>query len=180
MFNRLKPLFSLQFLKFCTVGASGVVVNLGILALLSDGFGIQINIASAVAIEISINSNFFINELWTFRDHNDDSGIKGFSKRWLQFHAVSIVGGIVQWTIFIAVNMCWLLMLEGGTAVGEYSAMGADWLDHYILGPIAHPPDVDNLKYLSQLFGIGIATLWNYFANFYWTWKQKTPESKDG
>ena len=26
----------------------------------------------------------------------------------------------------------------------------------------------------TQLIGIGVATLWNFFVNFYWTWKKET------
>ncbi len=172
----VKQLFSLRFLKFCTVGVSGVVVNLGALALLADGLEMQVNAASALAILISINSNFFINELWTFRDRRKDS--ESVMKRWFKFHVVSVVGAAIQWTIFIAANLCWLLLTDDGT--GQYFAEGESWFESFILRPIAEPPDVGNIKYVSQLLGIAVATLWNYFANFHWTWKRQTPEKQNG
>ena len=105
--TKLEPFFSVRFLKFCAVGLSGVIVNLGALAVLADLFAIQVNVASALAIEISINTNFLINELWTFRDRREPG--QGVLKRLFQFHLVSLVGAIIQWSVFIACNMAWLL-----------------------------------------------------------------------
>ncbi|MCP4675063.1 MAG: GtrA family protein [Deltaproteobacteria bacterium] len=175
MMRILKPLFSLRFLKFCTVGVSGVVVNLGSLALLADALGMQVNAASALAIVVSINSNFFINELWTFRDRREASG--SILKRWFKFHVVSIVGAAIQWIIFIAANLCWLLLTDD--SAGQYFVEGESWFERFVLRPVAEPPDVGNIKYASQLLGIAVATLWNFFANFHWTWKRQTPEKQD-
>jgi putative flippase GtrA len=175
MHEKLKPFFSTRFLKFLAVGASGVFVNLGALALLADALGIQVNLASALAIEISINSNFVINEVWTFRDCREPG--RGLFKRLLQFHIVSIIGAMVQWTVFIVGNMCWLLILEGAGGFEHYAGQGGSGLPSLIAQSVISPPDVGNLKYLSQLFGIGLATLWNFVANFYWTWRQKKPEA---
>ena len=44
---------------------------------------------------------------------------------------------------------------------------------------VASPPDVGNLKFFSQLLGIGLATFWNFLANFYWTWKLDSSHSED-
>ena len=162
MFNGLQSIFSLRFLKFCAVGASGVLVNLLSLAVLADGLALQVNLASALAIELSINSNFVINEAWTFRDRHRGRRLK----RWLKFHLVSLVGGGLQWLIFIGCNFLLYVLVKGGAPPG-----GAHGVVHrYIIAPITHPPDVGNLKYLSQLLGIGGATFWNYIANFHWTW----------
>ena len=66
----IKPFFSTRFLRFAAVGASGVVVNLGALALLTTA-GLTPTLASALAIQVSILTNFFLNDFWTFRDHED-------------------------------------------------------------------------------------------------------------
>ena len=55
-----------EFIKFCAVGGSGVGVNLGIYALLTRGVDLTPAIASPIAIEISLLSNFLLNEHWTF------------------------------------------------------------------------------------------------------------------
>ena len=51
------------------------------------------------------------------------------------------------------------------TAAGEAGLLGS--MEHLIM----EPPDVGNGIYLSQIAGIGVATVWNYLANFYWTWR---------
>lgn len=172
MFDKLRELVSIRFLKFCTVGASGVLVNLGLLACFADGFDIHVNLASALAIELSINSNFVINELWTFRDRRSTES--GIYKRWLKFHTVSAVGAGIQWSVFVICNTLWVSLLPH---VEAYAGAEAGFLTRYIIEPIAHPPDVGHLKYVSQLLGIGAATFWNYLANFYWTWKSPTEGS---
>jgi putative flippase GtrA len=167
MIRQLSKVLSLRFVKFCAVGASGVLVNLSLLAALADGLGIHVNLASALAIEASINSNFIINELWTFRDRRRKKS--DAFKRLVKFHLVSAVGGVVQWSAFILCNMAWVGLLGGSIAVHSSAGEGGI-LWRYIIGPILHPPEVGALKYISQLLGIGVATFWNYFVNFYWTW----------
>jgi dolichol-phosphate mannosyltransferase len=56
-----------SFIKFNIVGLTGVVVNEGLLIVLSS-LGVYVLTASAIAIEASILSNFFLNDFWTFRD----------------------------------------------------------------------------------------------------------------
>ena len=55
------------FIKFSLTGLSGVVVNLGSFHLLLQ-LGLHRYLASPIAIELSIISNFLINNYWTFAD----------------------------------------------------------------------------------------------------------------
>jgi dolichol-phosphate mannosyltransferase len=156
----LKPFASVRFVKFCAVGASGVVVNMGVLALLADLLGAQANVAAAISIEVSINTNFLINELWTFRDRRGGEG--GAGRRWAMFHLVSLFGAAAQWSVFV-----------GGNAFVAWTAGRAPGL----VAAITHPPDVGAWMYVSQLAGIAVATLWNFTANFFWTWRHSAGES---
>jgi len=52
--------------RFALVGATGVVVNSGMLWLLRASAGLPLPAASALAIETAIWSNFLLNDLWTF------------------------------------------------------------------------------------------------------------------
>jgi putative flippase GtrA len=155
MIGALKPLLSVRFLKFCTVGASGVAVNLGCLALFADLLGLNQNLSGALAIEVSINTNFLVNELWTFRDRRSSSG--GLVRRWAKFHAVSIVGAVLQWITFFLMNLAVASLLDLKWDAASGASVGG-WI------------------YVSQLTGIAVATLWNFFANFYWTWRKGTKE----
>jgi dolichol-phosphate mannosyltransferase len=53
-----------RFLRFASVGASGIAANLGALALLHHLLGFPAVAASALAIEVSILYSFFWNHLW--------------------------------------------------------------------------------------------------------------------
>ncbi len=166
--NKLKPILSRRFLKFCTVGVSGVVVNLGFLWIFADLFRIHTNLASALAIELSVLSNFAINEAWTFRDRRN--GNAGW--RAVRFNLVSLVGAAMQWSIFVALNLSWFVWLGASDVIAEYIGQVSEggWLAH-VVHAVTQPPEVGEWKYLSQLIGIGAATFWNFLVNFYWTWR---------
>lgn len=71
----MRRIFSKRFLKFGTVGASGTVVNLGILYLGHEHFfstvqpiQLKLNLSLALAIFLATVNNFFWNRLWTWSD----------------------------------------------------------------------------------------------------------------
>ncbi len=78
----MKPQEILRFLKFCIVGASGVAVNMGAFWLLYSKFHIYDLVANPIAIEISIISNFLLNDFWTWRDRRN----KPFLVRLVQYN----------------------------------------------------------------------------------------------
>src|ERR1041385_4515961 len=86
--------------RFGLVGASGVVVNMGLLVVLTDGFGVPYALASLFAIEASILSNFALNNAWTWSDRRAASVVQ----RPIKYHAVP---GITA----LAVNWCLLVVL---------------------------------------------------------------------
>ena len=55
-----------QFIRFCTVGASGYVVNLGVYSTLL-GVGLHYAAAATVSFVVAAASNYVWNRLWTFR-----------------------------------------------------------------------------------------------------------------
>jgi putative flippase GtrA len=170
--RKLGPLFSARFLKFCAVGASGVGVNLFCLFLLADLMDLQTNLASALAIEASILSNFVANEWWTFRDLRTLAGTS--TSRLVRFNLVSIAGGVLQWSVFVAANLAWLYAFGAPGALDAYHGGATDAFTRYVIHPVLAPPEVGAWKYASQLVGIGLATFWNFLVNFHWTWSQKT------
>jgi dolichol-phosphate mannosyltransferase len=91
------------FIKFGIVGASGVVVNLATFTLLLWA-GVNKFIASPVAIEVSIISNFCLNNFWTFRwrETADGLSIKG-----LKFNIVSVVALLVSYGVFLALSLAY-------------------------------------------------------------------------
>ena len=164
----LAPIFTVRFIKFCTVGSSGVGVNLFFLFVFADLFDIHANVSSAMAIFISTLSNFTVNEFWTFRDKRENAARNLFF-RLIKFNLVSLGGGLIQWSVFVFFNTVWFLILSGHAQFEAYFDGSSSWL----LKPIFSPPEVGGFKYVSQLMGIGVATFWNFLLNFYWTWRQK-------
>ena len=83
-----------EFMKFAIVGASGVFVNMGCFFVFTRYAGIDIEIASPIAIEISILTNFSLNNLWTFRKRMTPVP---FFSRLLRYHLVTGLAGIVNY-----------------------------------------------------------------------------------
>lgn len=169
----LRPFFTARFLKFGAVGASGVVVNLGALALFR-AFGMRSTVASALAIQVSILSNFFVNDFWTFRDR--ETGRRRL-ERALRFQAVSLMGAVLQWGVFIAANLATLRVRGGADAWEAWWATAEPGVLGTLLHPITHPPEIGAWIYPAQLVGIAVAMGWNFLANFRWTWRPRPDAS---
>lgn len=86
-------LFARHAFKYYLVGASGVLVNLGILYTLTEFAGLWYLLSSSIAIYVSITSNFLINRVWTFRDTTIKQGA---FLMYGKFVSVSLVGMLIQ------------------------------------------------------------------------------------
>ncbi|BCU70753.1 GtrA family protein [Stygiolobus caldivivus] len=85
-----------KIIKYSIVGGIGTIVNEGILLALKPVLPIALSLA--LAIEVSILSNFLLNDIWTFRRER----VGTFIGRMLKFHFSSIIGGAVQYAVVIA------------------------------------------------------------------------------
>jgi dolichol-phosphate mannosyltransferase len=81
-----------RFLEYCVVGVSGIVVNEGLLWLLTEWGGWHFIISGAIAIELSILSNFVFNDLWAFNDRRSGN----YFFRMLKFNFSRILTGILN------------------------------------------------------------------------------------
>jgi dolichol-phosphate mannosyltransferase len=91
-FSRLFNKLDLRhFLRFCIVGASGVLVNEGLLWYLTEFFHLFYLYSAILSIETSIISNFVLNDVWTFRDRRCSS-IGSFLERLLKYNTVCVTG----------------------------------------------------------------------------------------
>src|SRR5262249_29752191 len=88
------------FIKFCVIGASGVVVNLGVFTALLF-LGVNKFVASPIAIQCSIITNFLGNNYWTFRWRNLAGGVHA---RGLRFNAVSLISLAISYLTFVALS----------------------------------------------------------------------------
>ena len=134
----------IRFIRFCVVGASGVVVNLGIFTLAHhllkehwNGTADAFMAANIVGIVISVFTNFLLNDYWTWGDRTK-RGHGHFFARLTKFYLVSSVAGGVQLGV---ATLCFV---------------------HFAIHEL-----------ISVLIGIAIATGINYVANNVWTFREK-------
>ena len=85
------------FIKFLFVGGTGVIVNLGLFTMLLK-MGVNKYLASPVAIQVSIFSNFLLNNYWTFRWRNTADSIQ---VRGVKFNLVSLASLAISYLAFI-------------------------------------------------------------------------------
>jgi dolichol-phosphate mannosyltransferase len=86
-----------RFLSFLLVGASGIVVHLGILRLALVFLGQGFAAAQTIATVVAMTSNFILNNVLTYRDKR----LSGFAmvKGLIVFYAVSTVGALANISI---------------------------------------------------------------------------------
>ena len=137
-----------RFVRFCVVGASGVVVNLGVFTLVSLVAGSSLTadtrflVANACGFAVSVCTNFLLNEFWTFGDRELHRSHTQFLRRIVKFYLVASVAGVVQL----------------GVAFAARNVLGM-W------------------DQVAVLCGIAIATGINFVANNLWTFRVKGPRS---
>lgn len=133
----LRPLI-VKFLKFGVVGASGMLVHAGVLALCKEVLGINPFVSNTLGFIVAATTNYILNRVWTFRSQEQQVGFE-----YMKFIAVSTIGlGINNGTLWLLTH--WL------------PTWAADWR-FYILWAAA----------------VGVTTLWNFFGNMIFTFKQK-------
>jgi putative flippase GtrA len=76
----------IQLAKFCSVGASGYVVNLGVYSLLLNAADLHFGIAATISFVVAATSNYLLNRLWTFRHQRGHFAFQG-----LRFFTVAAV-----------------------------------------------------------------------------------------
>jgi putative flippase GtrA len=93
-----------RWVKFNSVGAIGVGVQLAALTLLAGQLGMHYLVATALAVEAAVLHNFLWHERWTWADRFA-KGRHGSLRRLIQFNLTtgvfSIVGNLVFMRIFV-------------------------------------------------------------------------------
>jgi dolichol-phosphate mannosyltransferase len=106
-----------RLLRFAVVGLSGLVVDMGLLYLLSDPrqLGWGLTRSKLLAAEIAIVNNFVWNDLWTFRDlARAQPGLRQAVRRFAKFNAICSMG--------LAFNVLLLNLMYGGLHLDRYVA----------------------------------------------------------
>lgn len=153
---RFGRFISSTFLLYSLVGSFGVLVNLGGLFLgeylglpeIKTGWPVigTFVLSVALGIELSIISNYIMNNWVTFFDVRH-RGFKANARAILLFHLISSLAGLVQLGVF-------QLLYENG------------FLSEYLEGRL--------LKAVLDSIGILVALTTNYYLNINFTWQKKS------
>ncbi len=102
----LKHVFSLmrhtgefwRFVKFIAVGLTGTAVNLGVLKLVTAFTGWNEKIQLIPGIEISIITNFLLNDYFTFADRRTGKTASFFG-RLAKYNLLALAGAFINWGV---------------------------------------------------------------------------------
>jgi putative flippase GtrA len=90
--NRLgladRPRELMRFLKFATVGAIGMVVDLTVLTVSREWFGLPLSLSVFLGFAVAVISNFTWNRLWTFPESRE----RPIGSQLLQFFVINAIG----------------------------------------------------------------------------------------
>jgi dolichol-phosphate mannosyltransferase len=110
-----------QFIKFCLVGGSGVIVDMTVLHVLAVWLDWNVTISKVCSAEMAMLNNFFWNEVWTFqRPRGEARGYRSVRGRLWRFHAIC-GAGIGLAVLFLHLFHAWLgfnLYLANLLAIG--------------------------------------------------------------
>lgn len=136
----LRRIFSIRFLKFGSVGVSGIVVNQGALYVMQEHVfhvanvagqvdWLQLNISLSVAIFLATLNNFYWNRLWTWRDR-----VELHHRPWLvQFGQYTVSCGVSIALQFVFTN---LLAPHVYYLIANFIAIGVTSVVNFLLNDI--------------------------------------------
>jgi dolichol-phosphate mannosyltransferase len=84
-----------RFQKFIVVGSVGLIVNQGLLFLLSDFAKARLVFASPIAIFVSMIVTFTLNEMWTWHDR----GSGPIKSRIALYFPINLVGLLINFVV---------------------------------------------------------------------------------
>jgi dolichol-phosphate mannosyltransferase len=90
----------IRFFKFGVVGATGVVVDMGVLAILVYLAVMPLILAKTLATELAIMNNFILNDRWTFRDAAASCQSGRLVQRFMRSNVIAFAGLCLNVALF--------------------------------------------------------------------------------
>ncbi|TDS13426.1 putative flippase GtrA [Maribacter caenipelagi] len=144
------------FLKFLVVGGFGTIINISFYTIFVK-YGIHFIVASLLAFVIAVTSNYYFNSIWTFKNR---AVHKTKLKKYFEFISIS---GLNLLTNLIILSIS-LWILNKNMSFGEFLSNNLSFL--------LEGDAVFYNKIISQVIGIGFATILNYLGNKFITFKE--------
>lgn len=150
-----------RFLKFAIVGTIGAIVDFATLNILLNTIlpplpeqRINVALATTIAFIAAVVSNFTWNRFWTY----PDSRSRSVRRQLAQFAVVSVIGWLAR-TVWITLS---------------FAAMGVFVVNLIqMTNPEFIPTELTTNAIgtnASQLIGVFVVMVWNFFINRYWTY----------
>ena len=99
-----------QLIRFCLVGGSGMLIDMGVTAFCRELIGIDARVGAFFGFSLAVINNYLLNRKWTFR--NGDKPSHAFS--FTTFLAISGMG------MAISIGVMHLCMEYLGMAAGQW------------------------------------------------------------
>ncbi len=96
-----------RYLLFCAVGASGLLVDMGLFHLLHTRAGWPLELSKLLSAEIALLNNFLWNDRWTF-GHRRVEPDAPWPRRLFRFHVICLSG------ILLTLLLLWTMHHWGG------------------------------------------------------------------
>ena len=136
-----------QFVKFCVVGLSNLIIDKGISGFLIFKLGWNLYLANTLSFSLAVTNGFIWNSLWTFRGLG--SGPR--HELYVKFFAVNIVGYLLNQVLMGGV----FFLLSG--QLNPIKPVFVHWL-------------------IATAVAVLCVTFWNFTANKKWTFAEKPSE----
>lgn len=145
--QRAGPL-SRRFFKFCTVGASGVGVNLAFVWIGHQLFASlerapQLALASALGVVVSVFTNFLLNDAWTWADRPKGHRIRDFFVRAGRYYLASGVAIGIQYGCAQLLAQAFGVWIYVAQAIGIVIGMGFNFAANHLWTFRAPPAPTD-------------------------------------
>jgi putative flippase GtrA len=92
-----------QLAKFCTVGATGYVVNLAVFSALVLGADLHHLLAATISFLVAVTNNYTWNRLWTFRGQRGHVAYQGI--RFLVVAVCALLANLVILEVLVSLGL---------------------------------------------------------------------------
>jgi putative flippase GtrA len=92
-----------ELAKFCTVGASGYVINLAVFSALVLGAGWHHLLAATISFLVAVTNNYLWNRVWTFRGQRGHVAYQGI--RFLIVAVCALAANLVILDVLISLGL---------------------------------------------------------------------------
>jgi putative flippase GtrA len=132
-----------QFAKFCVIGASSSVIDVGLLNVFTHLLHWHWILAQVVSFSLAVTNGFIWNSLWTFRGTNTDAS----RTRYAKFYITNVAGLLLNLAV-----MKLVMFIMTGQLINRTNP------DPFVLN-------------VAKAVAIVIVSVWNFTASKYWTFR---------